>query len=242
MSWFKSIVAASTMLFVSLSSADVGPWELAAQDEDKDIQIFTRTVEGSVLKEFKGVTRIKAPVSAFVALLKDSEAATEWMHNIAEYKVMETTEGGKIVYTVNNTPWPVTNRDNYSRSVTTADADGTVKTMITGVPDYQAVNEDYIRMPALNGSWTFSPKEEGMTEVTYQMHADPGGSLPTFLINAIVVKTPKNTLANLHDIVLEEKYQGQTFDFIEKAKIPAPQETAASQEPDAAQQEIASEQ
>ncbi len=242
MSWLKSIIAASTILFVPLSWADVGPWELAAQDEDKDIQIFTRTVEGSVLKEFKGVTHIKAPVTAFVALLQDSDAATSWMHNITEYKVMESEGVGKVIYTVNKTPWPVTNRDNYSRSVTTADATGKVTTAITGVPDFQEANEDYIRMPALKGSWTFDPQEAGMTEVTYQMHADPGGSLPTFLINAIVVKTPKNTLANLHEIVLEEKYQGKTFEFIEQAKITVQPEVAVTQEPVVEQQKIASEQ
>ncbi len=214
-----SVSTAAVLMFSSLTVAELGPWELEAQDEDKNIQIFTRTVGDSPLKEFKGVTQIKASVNDFVALLQDSEVATNWMHNVIEFDVMESpSETENVIYTVNKTPWPVTNRDAYIRSEMTADANGVVTSSITGAADYKEANDDYIRMPELKGAWVFTPKADGMVEVVYQVHANPGGSLPNWLVNAIVVETPMNTLSNLHNIIQDEKYQGQSFAFIEQAK------------------------
>ncbi len=228
MQWFKSVSAASALLLATISWADVGPWELQAQNEDKDIKVFTRTVGDSPLKEFKGVTHIKSDTSAFVALLSDSQASTSWMHNVVEFEVVESpSETENVVYTVNKTPWPVTNRDAYIRSIMTADANGVVISALSAEPEFKAASDDYIRMPKLLGSWKFTPQAEGMVEVVYQIHANPGGSLPDWLVNAIVVETPLNTLENLHDIIQDEKYQGQTYAFIEQAKMaeqPAAQE------------------
>ena len=80
MQWFKKMGLLGAMVFASHTMADVTPWELEAHDEDKDIKVFTRSVGDSPLKEFKGVTHIKADVSDFVALLKDPDVATSWMH------------------------------------------------------------------------------------------------------------------------------------------------------------------
>lgn len=218
MSLFKKAAAITLMSVSSFSFAEVSPWELEAHDEDKDIKVFTRSVGESPLKEFKGVTQITAPVSAFVAVLKDTDVATNWMHNVVEFDVMESpNETESVVYTVNKTPWPVTDRDAYVRSVMTANADGSVVSTISAAPTYKENNEDYIRMPELAGTWTFTPKEDGVTEVVYQVHANPGGSLPTWLVNAIVVETPMNTLSNLQELVLAEKYQGQSFVFMQQA-------------------------
>ncbi len=221
MNWLKTITVTSSMLAASLSFADVGPWELEALDEDKDISVYTRTVEGSPLKEFKGVTHIKADVNAFVALLRDADVATDWMHNVIDFNVMESpSDTESVVYTVNKTPWPVTDRDAYVRSVMTATEAGVVTSSITAEPAFKEANDDYIRMPELKGSWVFTPQSDGIVEVVYQVHANPGGSLPDWLVNNIVVETPMNTLSNLQEIVVNDKYQGKTFAFIEEAVMP----------------------
>ncbi len=230
MSFFKIFTASAVMCLSVYSMAEVGPWELEAQDEDKDIKVFTRTVGDSPLKEFKGVTNIKSDVNTFVALLRDDKAATSWMHNVIEFKVMDSpSETENLVYTVNATPWPVTDRDAYIRSIMSADKQGVVTSSIVAVPEFAELNDDYIRMPEILGAWTFSPKADGMVEVVYQVHANPGGSLPDWLVNAIVVETPLETLTNLHEIIKDEKYQGQSFSFIENAKQSEVDAMAASE-------------
>jgi len=45
--------------------------------------------------------------------------------------------------------------------------------------------------------WIFENLDTKKTKVTYQMHAEPGGSLPAWLINSSVVDPPYKTLINL---------------------------------------------
>lgn len=197
------------------SIAYANEWTLEKEDVERDIRVYTRTVENSPLKEFKGVTQIMAPTSAFVALLRDPDVATEWMHQVGKFEVIESPSmTDNLVYTVNETPWPVTDRDAYIRSVMSQDESKVVTVTLTGVPEFRPVNEDFVRMASLKGFWKFSPQENGITEVTYQVHANPGGSLPDWLVNGIVVDTPYNTLKNLQVKVVEERYQNQSFDFM----------------------------
>ena len=59
-------------------------------------------------------------------------------------------------------------------------------------------NDDLIRITKADGYWSFVPKDQGVV-VTYQMHADPGGSIPKWLVNRAVVDTPYDTLNQLRD-------------------------------------------
>jgi hypothetical protein len=44
--------------------------------------------------------------------------------------------------------------------------------------------------------------------------SDPGGGLPAWLVNAVSISQPFNTLENLTKIVKDEKYSDAAFDFI----------------------------
>lgn len=219
MSAFTRILTGGALLLTSLVSfAQPGEWKLEKDDAKKDIKVFTREVPGSELKEFRGVTHIKAPVSAFVALLKDPAQATSWMHNVKKFdSVQNISDLEHVVYIINDTPWPVTNRDAYVRSTFTQNPETFAVTVtLQGEAGFGAKNKDLIRMPAMSGAWTFAPQKDGLVEVTYQVHANPGGSLPNWLVNAIVVDTPYNTLANLQQKVVDQKYLKASFAYIKE--------------------------
>jgi hypothetical protein len=58
--------------------------------------------------------------------------------------------------------------------------------------------EGYVRIEKMHGGWDFEPKGD-KTKVTYTMHADPGGSVPAFLVNSsqkdITVESIKKGIA-----------------------------------------------
>ncbi|MDT4825464.1 hypothetical protein FQZ97_587500 [compost metagenome] len=53
-----------------------------------------------------------------------------------------------------------------------------------------------MRTPQANGQWRLVPNAQGVN-VTYQMHASPGGSIPNWLANRTVVHTPHGTIKAL---------------------------------------------
>jgi len=67
------------------------------------------------------------------------------------------------------------------------------------VPTYLPEEKGYVRVAQVDGFWTLVHKADGMTEVTYQVHTEPGGSVPSWLANKFVVDAPFNTLKALKE-------------------------------------------
>jgi hypothetical protein len=207
-------LAITALVFTSWAAAS--DWEEVAYDKDEDIRVFTRFVEGSDMKAFKGITTIKSTVTAPVALLQDVKRAHEWVFNCKAMDLIEElAPNNATYYTVTSMPWPVKNRDNISESLVTQDADtGVVTVTIQARNDIFPSNDDHVRVRELDATWTLEPKADGLLKVTYEAHADPGGGLPSWLVNSFVVEAPLNTLRDFRDLVVDEKYQAASREYI----------------------------
>lgn len=196
-------------LFSFSSYAETSAWELEKEEEDINLQIFTREVDGSNLKEFKGEMLVKTTLKTIAALLLDGQSAPKWMHQCEKFEVIEQIDTlSAVVYFINGAPWPVSDRDAVVKSVMSQDPESLVlKAEIAVVDDLLPEDDDYVRIPYMTGFWLFEPKEDGQILVTYQVHANPGGSLPDWLANSVVVDTPYHTMSNMVDMLKLEKYQ-----------------------------------
>ena len=54
-------------------------------------------------------------------------------------------------------------------------------------------------MAQVDGFWKLVPKGDNLTEVTYQVHTEPGGSVPALIANKFVVDAPFKTLQGLKE-------------------------------------------
>ena len=207
-------LASTALVLTSLAAA--GDWEEVAYDKDEDIRVYTRYVEGSDMKAFKGVTTLESTVTAPVALLQDVKRAHEWVFNCKAMDLIEEiAPNNATYYTVTSMPWPVKNRDNISESLVTQDASsGVVTVTIQARNDIFPSNDDHVRIRELDATWTLEPQAGGLLKVTYEAHADPGGGLPSWLVNSFVVEAPLNTLRDFRELVVDKKYQSASREYI----------------------------
>lgn len=203
------IILLLSTFFSFSAQAETSAWELEEEEKDINLQIFTREVDGSNLKEFKGEMLVKTKLSTIAALLLDGQSAPKWMHQCEKFEVVEQIDAlSAVVYFVNGAPWPVSDRDAVVMSVMSQDPETLVlKAEISVVDDLLPEDDDYVRIPHMKGFWLFEPKAEGQVMVTYQVHANPGGSLPDWLANSVVVDTPYHTMSNMAEMLKKEKYQ-----------------------------------
>ncbi|MBO9687200.1 MAG: hypothetical protein J7598_11345 [Mitsuaria chitosanitabida] len=75
-------------------------------------------------------------------------------------------------------------------------ADGTVVVRVEAVQNYIPARDGKVRIPTAEGQWRLVSNTDGV-RVSYQMHASPGGSIPSWLANQTVVDTPFGTLKAL---------------------------------------------
>lgn len=213
----KTALSAILLFFLFLSlPSPLYAWETAKEDKENDIKIYTRKVEGSSFREYKAVMKIRATLSSLVALVDDISACPRWIHTCSEGRLLKRISPKEsYTYTVNAAPWPVSDRDAVVlNTISQESPKGPVRIDILGVPDYVHEKKGLIRVKMIRGCWLFTPLGEGMTEVVYQVHNDPGGSLPSWLVNSVVVTQPYNTMINMRKLVNEKKYKETKFDFI----------------------------
>jgi hypothetical protein len=185
-----------------------GEWE-AVRDED-GISVRRRAVPGSPLHEFQGRAIVDAPIPAVLGVIDDAEHRKEWMSQcVASWTVERNGDKLQISYFRNGAPWPISDRDGAMRGEVTVDVPHRfVRIDITAVPHPKVpVNDGIVRFPYLKGHWLFRPVNAGKaTSVEYQIHADPGGSLPNWVINWVSKKLPYETLRNLREQVKKRQY------------------------------------
>lgn len=172
-------------------------WTLA---KDKDgVKVYTRKIAGWGIKEYKVVTQIKASFSTVVNGVKDVPGRYKWIADILEVREVERTSNDAIcIYTKVDAPWPVSDRDNvtlFSFSYPdskTARVDMKLYKTHAKAPVYDGV----VRVERLAGYWLITDKGNGYVELMQQCVADPGGSLPDWLVNTAVVDNPYNSMYN----------------------------------------------
>jgi hypothetical protein len=201
-----ALVAAVTVPEVRADNA--GPWEQVR--EEAGIRVQRRRVEGSSLHEFQGRGVIDAPLPTVLAVLHDVGRAPEWMHKCAAAHVVEHIDDRHdVVYNRTAAPWPVSDRDAVLSSAAAFDA----RTHEVRI-DFWSITHPkeppvpgVVRIPSLRGHWTLSPLNGGhATQAEYQVHADPGGSLPGWIVNMVSKEIPFQTIASLREQVKRRHY------------------------------------
>ena len=195
-----SFVAAVT-LFTSLYAQ--ASWDL---ERDKDgIKVYNRKVEGSKLKEFKGVVLVKATVQEAVSYFSDIQQHEKFMYKCKKgsVKVVKKNSTSDFhTYMIIETPWPATNRDVVSHYlIGKPDKQGAVLIQLEGAAELVPEVDGLVRVPKMKGYWKFIPQPNGMVEIVHQAYSSPGGSVPEAMANAASVDAPFSMLLKLKDLL-----------------------------------------
>jgi hypothetical protein len=198
-----------------LYADDNSSWQL--KKTEKNIPVYTRKVEGSPILEFKSHAIINTPMEKAIALFEDEKKIALWYFECTSSKLLEhENANNSVIYLVMRPPWPVAPRDFIFRRTRTDHPDGTVSFSLTALPDRLPQVKGMIRVNSIQSVWTFKPLSKDKTELFFQQHTEPGGSIPPSLINKIETQTPVNSLESFRKILTgkeEEDTHGQ-----EKAK------------------------
>ncbi|TLP77717.1 lipid-binding protein [Pseudomonas nitroreducens] len=179
----------------ALAQAQAADWKLA---KDKDgVQVYLSEVPGSRYKSFRGVTLVKADVSTLGHLQENLRVSCAWLYACAQMRLLKFSDEAIWVYLDTKLPWPAAPRDLVLKVSTEETPDGGMIRHLQAAPDYIPPVKDRIRVPSVSGTWRMVPKGPKLTEVTYEMRGEPGGSVPSWLANQFVVDAPFESLRML---------------------------------------------
>ncbi|MDO7898376.1 START domain-containing protein [Pseudomonas citrulli] len=184
-------------VLLATATAQAEDWQVAKEQDG--IKVSLSEVAGSKYKAYRGVTVMKTTMAKLRALQEDVPGACAWIHECKSQKLLKHEGNQSWTYTQFNTPWPVTSRDSVLEVTTEEGADGSLTRKLKGVPTYLPEEKGFVRVTQVDGYWKFTPKGADQIEVTYQVHTEPGGDVPSWLANKFVVDAPFNTLKALKE-------------------------------------------
>ena len=190
-----------SFFFSSLLKAEQSPWQLRQSREG--IPVYTRKVAGSPILEYKANVIVDAPISKAVALFEDEKQIRRWYFQCVRSELVENEGPQKeIIYLILHLPWPVAPRDFVFRRTKSEDpANGTISYSLTALPNRLPMVKGMIRVKSIESVWRFTPLPNGQTEVYFQQHTDPAGSIPSSIVNKRAVQTPYNSLKNFRKLL-----------------------------------------
>lgn len=210
-----ALQGSSTATAAGQAADEADGWRL---DRERDgVRIYTRPLADSSFRAVRSTMTVPYPIAELVALVRDTEACAEWAHLCRSSRVIETlSETDVYVYTHNDLPWPISDRDAVARVTWTIDAaTGSVTMRARATADKLPKNRGIVRLTNADTRWRFTPLADGQIEIVSEAHVDPGGPLPAWLINRMLLDAPYKTLANMRRIVASGRYADAHFEFLE---------------------------
>lgn len=181
------------------SPAAPGPgWEKIG---DKDgVTVFKREVPGSPFHGLRGSGLVRAPPSRVALVLLDDARAPEWVDSLDAAMVVNVISSSEYIeYNHVSMPWPVSDREFLTRVTLEHDA-ASGAAIIRSEPEQQAsfpLRPKTVR-GALRGVYLLEPREGGQsTYLTVELHSDPRGWLPGWLVNFFQSDWSHETIAGV---------------------------------------------
>lgn len=175
-------------------------WKL--RKDDTGVRIYTRSVAGSPFEEFRAVVTIsKTSVTNVLDIITDVKNYPVNFPNCNSAAVLlQKDKYDDIHYITIDTPWPVKKRDAIYEASTSISPNGKhAQVKLIPRSDYKEESAEFIRVHNGSGFWELDEVSTNTIQVVYQFHADPGGEIPAWIANAVIVSNPLKTMQSLRE-------------------------------------------
>ncbi|WP_250658657.1 START domain-containing protein [Alkalimarinus coralli] len=193
-------------------------WEL--QKDQDDIQVYFKDVEGSDIKAFMGQTVMSASVSSIVKVMKDERTCADWVQGCINAETLEgETFQEAFQYGVNDLPWPADDRDYVNHVSTIENAEtGEISIFLDAVEGY-VPESDNVRLKKMTIRYFLKPINQFETKITWVQHTEPGGNIPDWLVNMLLIDIPFYSLTRLEDVANKPDYRSAQFIYGKDRRI-----------------------
>ena len=184
-----------------LATANPYEKEWTLKRKGGEMWVYTRDRAGSEIKEVRLIMNVDADIHTINSVLNDATRQTEWVYRCEDAKDLGGhIETGWFYYSRIDMPWPMDDRDLIAK-VVGEQQDGVYTSTSIAAPAHRPEVEDCVRLTDFDVSTTYEALPSGQTRMTYELHSEPGGAVPPWLVNMFVDKGPVETMTKLRDLV-----------------------------------------
>lgn len=164
------------------NNSSTDDWEKIREEDG--IFVYRKEVEGSPLVAFRGDGVVEAPLPKVALVQMNLDRVPEWVERMKESRVLEVlSDKDFLTYSHLGAPPLVSDRDFVNRIEIEYDAPSRIKFNMHSVDDPKAPPTAGVRGRLLHSSFELTALSPDRTRVVCEIHADPMGSLPKWVVN-----------------------------------------------------------
>ncbi|KAA5545000.1 START domain-containing protein [Adhaeribacter rhizoryzae] len=183
-------------------------WEL--KKNENGIAVYTRGIANEKLKEIRVVCELPGTTAGLISVLQNVSGHADWVYLTEKATlVKKINQYAFVYYTTTDMPWPVTNRD-LVVEFSYQEIPGTKNLAIQAksAEGYVPSKKGYVRVPYSLATWEVVPVAKDKIKIDYVFRVNPGGTIPSWLVNMAAATGPYNTFVKLREL-LSEKHAGK---------------------------------
>jgi hypothetical protein len=210
-----SLIILTVFFSVAAPLSAQSDWEL--RKEEDGIRVYTREMANSNFQAFRGETEIEASFQDVIGALLDVAGYKEWMPDTKKVEVLEEKSETEIIYYVaTSVPWPVSDRDGVYSLKLEYDPNGpSASIVVKALPDYLENKKGHVRVQKSDTYYQIKTLAPNRVHVDYEVAAEPGGSVPSWLVKMKVVSIPFESMEALAGRAKSGLYKDREFEFME---------------------------
>jgi hypothetical protein len=145
-----------------------------------------------IKESYRAEADVRTNMASISSVIGSIESFEWWEENLREIKVLAYEKEKYIrYYLIYDVQWPISDRDLCVEAVITNDPVTGIRT-VRATPLVGIIPEkpDLVRIKNYWQQWTMEPVGKGIIHLTLEGSVDPGGNIPSWLINMVITETP----------------------------------------------------
>jgi len=194
---------AGLVLFSSFASAAIGQDNWKLSKEKDGIKVYQSAVKHSRYKNIKAECTLEGTYDKLMAILNDVANQKNWVYNNVSSSILKRISTGEFYYySETDLPWPMSNRDAIIHLKMNKDSlNRFLKISAVSVPGYAPEKSGMVRVPRSDISWYVTMPSATTFSIVYIFEAEPGGSLPAWVVNMFTDKGPYESFKKLSELL-----------------------------------------
>ena len=188
----------------------------ALKTDREGIKVYTRAMPSSKIKAIKIECMLHTTLSQLAVAIFDINTAKQWVYSTKSCTLLKQVSPAELYYYSEiSVPWPASNRDFVAHLKLYQDTATKVLTVdAENVAGFMPVKPDVVRVLQSVGKWVAAPAGANLVKVEYTLFADPGGNIPSWLVNMFITKGPLESFRKLRELLKSKAYNNTQLDFV----------------------------
>lgn len=176
-------------------------WKLTKEKDG--IRVFQRDIKSSDFKAIRVECTLPGNFDKLIAIINNVNNYRDWVYNNKAASLLKRINPYEFYYyTEAYLPWPLDNRDAVMHTTISKDSlNRFLKINSTAVPNYTAQKTGKVRIKKSNINWYVTRPSSNTIQIVYTFETDPGGSVPSWLVNSFADKGPYESFKKLGELL-----------------------------------------